>query len=61
MQISNRLKAVASFVTSGNRVADIGCDHGYVPIYLIEEGKSRSAIAMDVKKGPLLRAAEHIE
>lgn len=61
MQISNRLKAVASFVTSGNRVADIGCDHGYVPIYLIEEGKIPSAIAMDVNKGPLLRAAEHIE
>lgn len=61
MQLSNRLKAVAALVTEGNRVADIGCDHGYVPISLIEEGKIPSAIAMDINRGPLLCAQEHIE
>ena len=61
MQISNRLRAVASMVTQGNRVADIGCDHAFVPIYLIREGRIPSAIAMDVNSGPLLRARDHID
>lgn len=61
MQISERLKTVASFVTEGFRVADIGTDHAYVPIYLVKQGKIPSALAMDVRKGPLLRAKEHIE
>ena len=43
MQISERLKTVASFVTEGMRVADIGTDHAYVPIYLIKSGKIPSA------------------
>jgi len=60
MQISDRLKTVASFVTEGMRVADIGTDHAYVPIYLIQEGKIPSALAMDVGSGPLQRAKEHI-
>ena len=37
MQISERLKTVASFVTEGMKVADIGTDHAYVPIYQIKE------------------------
>lgn len=60
MQLSNRLQAVANFVTRGNRVADIGTDHGYVPIYLIQKQIAKSVIAMDVKKGPLERARAHI-
>lgn len=60
MQISERLKTVASFVTEGMKVADIGTDHAYVPIYLIREGKIPSALAMDVGAGPLQRAREHI-
>ena len=54
-------KLVASFVPEGSRIADIGTDHGYVPIYLAEIGKIKSALAMDVRKGPLARADEHIE
>ncbi|MBE5940039.1 MAG: SAM-dependent methyltransferase [Lachnospiraceae bacterium] len=61
MQLSERLTAVAGFVTEGNRLADIGTDHGYVPIYLVEQGKIPSAIAMDINKGPLERAKEHIK
>ena len=60
MQISERLKTVASFVTEGMKVADIGTDHAYVPIYLVQEGRIPSALAMDVGRGPLKRAKEHI-
>lgn len=60
MQISKRLEAVAGMVTSGCTVADIGTDHAYIPIYLVENGKSSRVIAMDVNKGPLMRAKEHI-
>lgn len=47
-------------VPQKSRVADIGTDHGYVPIWLVEQGIAEYAIAMDVRKGPLLRAEEHI-
>lgn len=60
MQISERLKRIASFVTEGSRVADIGTDHAYVPIYLVTEGRAVHALAMDVREGPLARAREHI-
>lgn len=60
MRLSQRLEAVASYVPRGSRVADVGTDHGYVPIWLVEQGIAKSAIAMDVRKGPLTRAKEHI-
>ena len=47
-------------VTAGNCLADVGTDHGYVPIYLYERNVIPRAIAMDVNKGPLERAALHI-
>lgn len=61
MELSGRLQAVASLVTAGHRVADIGTDHAYIPIYLVQEGLSASAIAMDVNAGPLKKAEEHIK
>ena len=42
LRLSERLKLVASFVPEGSRIADIGTDHGYVPIYLAEIGKIKS-------------------
>lgn len=51
----------SSFVTPGLRLADIGTDHGYIPIALVQEGMIPSAIAMDVNQGPLDRAKEHIK
>ena len=60
MELSIRLKTVAEAVTPGNRVADIGTDHGYVPIYLVKNNLSPGGIAMDVNKGPLEKAKEHI-
>lgn len=61
MQLSNRLTAVAEMVTPGSIVADVGCDHGYLSIYLVEKGIVSKAIAMDVNKGPLEKAKEHIQ
>ena len=55
-----RLRAIAGMVTEGNRLADVGCDHGYLSIYLVSEKKVPSAIAMDVRPGPLSRARENI-
>lgn len=59
--LSDRLRAVASMVTEGNRVCDIGCDHGFVPIYLLQQGISPGALAMDLREGPLGQARIHIE
>ena len=60
MELSKRLQAVADLVTPGLVVADIGTDHGYIPLYLLNSGKNPQAIAMDVRKGPLARAEEHL-
>ncbi len=61
MQLSKRLLAAAGMVTKGNVVADVGCDHAYTSIYLVEEGIAPAVIAMDVNKGPLLGAKTHVE
>ena len=60
IHLSKRLKALANMVTDGNRLADIGTDHGYIPIYLCQTGKIPSALAMDIGKGPLQQAQTHI-
>ncbi|MDF2538362.1 MAG: hypothetical protein K0S76_1383 [Herbinix sp.] len=60
MQLSKRLQAVASLVTPGNRVADVGCDHAYTAIYLTEKHISPHVIAMDVNQGPIDRAKINI-
>lgn len=60
MELSVRLQAVADMVSKGRRVADIGCDHGYVSIYLIRKKQCEKVIAMDVNPGPLERAQSNI-
>ena len=60
VQLSDRLTAIAEMVTEGNRLVDVGCDHGYLPVYLMLQHKIPGAIATDVGKGPLTRAQEHI-
>lgn len=57
--ISPRLLACAQFVRPGDRVADIGCDHGYLGIYLLQEGIARSVIAADINEGPLQAAFQN--
>ena len=58
--LSRRLQALADMVTLGNRVADVGCDHGFLSIYLVQNQISPRVLAMDVREGPLARAKEHI-
>lgn len=60
MRLSNRLRMVADMVPNCDAVADIGCDHAYLSVWLLREGKARYAYACDVRKGPLAKAAETI-
>ena len=60
MNLSKRLSCLAEMVTAGSRLADVGTDHGYVPLCLYRQGKIPAAIAMDINRGPLERAQEHI-
>ena len=56
LPISDRLLACANFVGRGHRVADIGCDHGYLSIHLLTNGIAASAIASDINEQPLMSA-----
>ena len=60
MLLSRRLKAVADFVPQDMICADIGSDHGYLPIYLVGERIIPHAIAADIGKGPLESAALNV-
>lgn len=59
IKLSKRMQTVADMV-DGDVVADIGCDHAFVSIYLIQSDKSKKVIAMDVKKGPVNIAKSNI-
>ena len=61
MNLSKRLTAVADMITAGNSIADIGTDHGYIPIYMVQKGLTPKALAMDVNAGPLERACDNIK
>lgn len=58
--LSHRLQTVARMVTVGNPVCDVGCDHGFVPIFLVQQGISPRVLAMDLREGPLRAAKEHV-
>ncbi len=59
--LSKRMHAVADLVPGKGVVCDVGCDHGYLPIYLLQSKKCCKAIAMDIGKGPLQAAQTNIE
>ncbi len=59
--LSPRLMAVANFIRHGKRVADIGTDHAYLPVYLAEKGISDCIIAADLRVGPLENARQNVE
>lgn len=61
MSLGPRLQAVANFVPQGSIIADIGTDHGYLPIELIKTQKCPRAIAGDVNEGPYLAAKRSIQ
>ena len=52
MHLDKRLQAVASFVPQGAAFADIGTDHAYLPVWLLEKGIIASAVAGDIAAGP---------
>ena len=60
MKITDRLLKIASLVTKGKRVADIGTDHGFIPVYLLNKGFVDFAILADVNKGPLENARREV-
>ena len=57
--LSPRLLSAAEFVRQGAVFADVGTDHAYLPIFLLEEGKIFRAIASDINRGPLLNAEKN--
>lgn len=60
MELSKRLIKIASYVNYCEAIADIGTDHGYIPIYLVKNNKCNSAIASDINKGPIEKASTNI-
>lgn len=60
LKINERLLTAVPFVRSGSRVADIGTDHAYLPIYLLSNNIVSSAIAADINEGPIEKARENI-
>ncbi|MBQ8359240.1 MAG: SAM-dependent methyltransferase [Oscillospiraceae bacterium] len=61
LPISDRLLACAGFVSPGSRIADVGCDHGYLSIHLLTNGIAQSCIASDINEQPLLSAVRNAE
>lgn len=59
LPLSKRLQVCCDFVAPGDRVADIGCDHGYLAIHLLLEGLASSVIAADINKMPLETAVRN--
>lgn len=60
IKLNERLLTAVQFVREGSRLADVGTDHGYLPISLILEGRIAFAIAADINRGPLDKADENI-
>ena len=56
MELSPRLRAVADWVPVGARLADVGTDHGLLPVWLLKQGRISAAVAADLRAGPLAAA-----
>lgn len=61
MNISTRLFSVANMVDRCKTMADIGTDHGYIPIFLLKNSICEKAIASDINKGPVERVIKNIK
>lgn len=59
-KLTPRLQAAADMIEYAESVIDIGTDHGYLPIYLLLAGKAKSAVAADIRTGPLENAKDNI-
>lgn len=58
MELTPRLQAIAQRVPQGARLADVGTDHGHLPVWLLLNGRIDTAVAADLREGPLSRAKE---
>lgn len=61
VELSARMQALTDMVSKNSIVCDVGCDHGFVSIYLVQQQIASKVYAMDVGIGPLKRAREHIK
>ncbi len=61
MQLSDRLLAIASYISPGEKVADIGTDHGLLPIFLYRNNIASNVILCDLKEGPLEKAKDNLD
>ena len=59
MKLSDRLQLIADEIIAGETMADIGTDHGFLPLYLMESGKCPHVIMADISKGSLAKADEN--
>ena len=58
LQLQPRLQMLADMVPAGSRLADVGTDHGYLPVFLLQKGRIAGAIASDIVPGPLQHARQ---
>ena len=61
MQLSGRLRRIADFIRPGDRIIDVGTDHAYIPIWLLLQDPDATAVATDIRPGPLQRARADAE
>lgn len=60
-KLSKRLETVASFVPQGARLVDVGSDHAYLPLFLVEQGRIDFAVAGEVVQGPYQSALQNVQ
>ena len=60
MKLTPRLKYISELVSDGKKIADIGTDHGYIPISLLLDKKISFAILSDINRGPLNNAKKEV-
>ena len=60
-KLSNRLKAIVKFVDKKDSIVDVGCDHGYLSIYLVENKLAKKVIASDINQNALNSAINNIK
>uniref|UniRef100_UPI0040297B88 tRNA (adenine(22)-N(1))-methyltransferase n=1 Tax=Coprococcus sp. TaxID=2049024 RepID=UPI0040297B88 len=61
IELSKRMQSVADMIQPCDAVGDIGCDHAFVSIYLVEQRRAKRVIASDVRRGPIAIAKRNIE
>ena len=61
MRLSKRLKAISEFITDGDKIIDIGCDHALLDIYIYENFNDVNVIASDIHEGAIKAANKNIE